>query len=84
MSMRKNRDPEDTKDAILESLRISGCQSGRELAASIGYSSVNNTFRRCIRELMEGGEIEYLYPDTPTDRRQRICLSRHRVAQKNI
>ena len=81
---RKNRNPENTKDAILESLRISGCQSGRELAASVGYSSVNNTFRRCIRELMEDGEIEYLYPDTPTDRRQRICLSRHRVAQKNI
>ena len=52
MSMRKNRDPEDTKEAILKSLKINGCQSGRELATSVGYSSVNNTFRRCIRELM--------------------------------
>ena len=73
---RKNRNPDDTKGAILESLRINGCQPGRELAASVGYNSVNNTFRRCIKELMEDGEIEYLYPDAPTDRRQRICLSK--------
>lgn len=73
---RTNRRPEETKDAILESLRINGCQSGRDLASSVGYSSVNNTFRRCLKELMDEGEVEYLYPGTPTDRRQRICLSR--------
>ena len=68
------RDPEDTKKAILQSLRLHGCQSSRELALSIGYSGVNNTFRRCLRELMEDGEIDYLYPESPKDRRQRICL----------
>ena len=26
-------------------------------------------------KLMDGGEVEYLYPETPTDRRQRMSLS---------
>ena len=72
----KYRAPEDTKVAILESLRQNGCQSGRELAASVGYSSVNNTFRRCLEELMVSGDVEYMYPDNPKDSRQRICLSK--------
>ena len=59
---------------ILESLRVNGCQTSRQLAVSIGYSSVNNTFRRCVAELMEEGRISYLYPDNIKDRRQRICL----------
>ena len=70
----KYRDPEDTKGMILESLRVNGCQTSRQLAVSIGYSSVNNTFRRCVAELMEEGRISYLYPDNIKDKRQRICL----------
>lgn len=73
---RRNRDPDETKAAILESLRVNGCQSGKSLAMSVGYSSVNNTFRRCLRELMDAGDVEYLYPDAPTDRRQKVCLPR--------
>ena len=72
----KYRAPEDTKVAILESLRRNGCQSGRELATSVGYSSVNNTFRRCLEELMISRDVEYMYPDNPKDSRQRICLSK--------
>ena len=70
----KYRDPEDTKSMILESLRLNGCQTSRQLAVSIGYSSVNNTFRRCLAELMDEGKAVYLYPDNPKDKRQRICL----------
>ena len=72
----KYRDPEDTKKAILESLRINGDQSGKELAVSVGYRCVNNTFRRCVSELMEDGLVEYRYPDSPKDRRQKICLAK--------
>lgn len=71
----KYRNPEDTKSMILESLRLNGCQTGRQLAVSIGYSSVNNTFRRCLAELMDEGKAVYLYPDNPKDKRQRICLN---------
>ena len=70
------RPPEMTKAAILESLRNNECQSSKALAASVGYRGINNTFRRCLAELMEAGRIEYLYPDTPRDKRQKICLSK--------
>lgn len=70
------RQPEDTKAAILESLRLNGCQNSKALAASVGYRGINNTFRRCLAELMEEGEVKYLYPDTPRDKRQKICLSK--------
>ena len=76
---KKNRTSQEIKSLILESLRDNGCQSGRDLAASIGYSSTHNTFRRCVRELMDEGKIEYKYPDNPRDRRQKICLPRQRV-----
>ena len=72
------RDPDETKALILESLRVNGCQSESVLALSLGYKGVNNTFRRCLKELMDEGEIEYLYPDSPKDRRQKICLFRRR------
>ena len=49
---------------ILESMRVNGCQTSRQLAVSIGYSSVNNTFRRCVAELMDEGRISYLYQTT--------------------
>lgn len=74
----KYRDPTETRALLLESLRIHGCQTTKELATSIGYRAVNNTLRRILQELMDSGEVEYLYPDNPKDRRQRICLPRHR------
>ncbi len=73
------RSPDETKALILESLRVNGCQSGSVLSMSLGYKGVNNTFRRCLRELMDEGEIEYLYPDSPKDKRQKIRLVRRRV-----
>lgn len=74
----KYKTPSRIKESIIESLRLKGCQTTNMLAGSIGYNAVNNTFRRCIKELMDAGEIEYLYPDNPRDRRQRLCLSRKR------
>lgn len=76
---KRNRNSQEIKSLILESLRDNGCQSGRDLAASIGYSSTHNTFRRCVRELMDEGKVEYKYPDNPRDRRQKICLPRQRI-----
>ena len=70
------RPPEMTKAAILESLRNNECQSSKALAASVGYRGINNTFRRCLAELMKAGRIEYLFPGTPRDKRQKICLSK--------
>ncbi len=74
----KYKTPAQIKESILESLRMNGCQTSNMLAGSIGYTAVNSTFRRCINELLDAGEIEYLYPDNPRDRRQRLCLSRRR------
>ena len=77
------RSPEETKALILESLRVNGCQNGKTLAASLGYKGVNNTFRRCLQELMDEGEVEYLYPGSPKDRRQKICLARRLTASSD-
>ena len=68
---------------ILESLRVNGCQSGKTLAASLGYKGANNTFRRCLQELMDEGEVEYIYPDSPKGRRQKICLARRLTASSD-
>ena len=76
---------------ILEPLRVNGCQSGKTLAASLGYKGVNNTFRRCLQELirrclqelMDEGEVEYLYPDSPKDKRQKIRLARRLTASSD-
>ena len=69
---------------ILESMRVNGCQTSRQLAVSIGYSSVNNTFRRCVAELMEKGRISYLsgqhQGQAPEDLSSKTLNSRgHRV-----
>ena len=46
-----------------------------ELAVELGYKNLNNTLRTVVKEMLESGEAEYLYPDKPNSRKQKIYLS---------
>ncbi len=69
------RTPEDVKKGIIEYLRYNGCSPAGEISKALGYRSMTNMFRRCLKELMEEGAVSYLYPESPNDMRQRICLN---------
>lgn len=77
---RKNRrnTSDDVKTRIMEALGKGGCMTSKELCAAVGYSNVNNLFRRCLAELMEEREISFLYPLNPRDPRQKVCLVKRR------
>ena len=77
---RKNRrnTSDDVKTRIMEALGKEGCMTSKELCAAVGYSNVNNLFRRCLAELMEEREISFLYPLNPRDPRQKVCLVKRR------
>ena len=69
---------DDVKTRIMEALGKGGCMTSKELCAAVGYSNVNNLFRRCLAELMEEREISFLYPLNPRDPRQKVCLVKRR------
>lgn len=70
------RTSEEIRRGVIELLDSKGCLSSKSIALELGYSSVTPVLRRCINELMELNELEYLYPDNPNDSRQRICRRR--------
>ena len=71
-STRRSRD--ELKILILETLREKGNLSMNELATQMGYARLTNTQRKIINEMLEAGEVRYLYPDKPKSRNQKICL----------
>lgn len=70
------RSADDIKRGIMEVLDRDGCLPSKVIAAELGYASVTPTLRRCLNELIDNGELEYLFPDKPNDSRQRICRRR--------
>ena len=70
--VRRNR--EDLRDQVLELLRKNKKLSSGEIATSLGYKKVSNTLRDIINNLLESGEVVYLYPDKPNSRNQKICI----------
>ena len=69
---RKSRD--DIKKLIEVTLRKHGELSMNELASALGYARLTNTIRAVVKSMIENGEAEYLYPNTPTSRKQKIRL----------
>ena len=53
---------------------LGGNLSPTELSAALGYSKLTDTMRAVVRDMMERGEVQYLYPDKPKSRNQKICL----------
>ena len=64
----------DTEKAILELLEEGPCSTS-ELLEKLGLESRTGAFRRNIKNLMEKGVIEYVYPDNPKHPYQKYRLS---------
>jgi ATP-dependent DNA helicase RecG len=64
---------------ILETLAQKGNKSANELAKELGYRRLNDTLRAVIGELLESGDIAYLYPDKPNCRNQKLYLETNTV-----
>lgn len=78
-SPRRRRTTDEIKIQILEILEKEGCLTASDVAKRVGYKGVTPVFRRCVNELIDSGQAEYLYPEHPTDSRQRICKPRNRI-----
>ena len=72
---RSEEEMESMKDEILEILANRGALSTKEVYTALGYSTATSGFRRCISELMDGGLVEYLYPESPRSSKQKLRLS---------
>ena len=72
-SRRKNK--EEIRNLIIDALESGGNQSMNELASALGYAKLTNTVRNVINEMLEAGDVTYLYPDMPKNRNQKICLN---------
>ena len=68
----KRRTREEIHSLIIEVLVQKRELSMNELAAELGYKNLNNTLRTVVKEMLESGEAEYLYPDKPNSRKQKI------------
>ena len=64
----------EIKGLVIEILRAGGEKSTNEIALALGYKRRTDTLRDAIKELLESGEVVYLYPDKPNSRNQKICV----------
>ena len=48
--------------------------SMRELSAQLGYAKLTDSVRLIVKEMIENGEAEYLYPDKANNPNQKIRL----------
>lgn len=73
---KSRRSFEEIKELILITLKREGNLSSSELAGAMGYTKVNASLARAIRELMEEESIVYLNPDKVHSKNQKLCLIR--------
>lgn len=71
-SRRRNR--EELRQLVFEALKQKGDLSMSELSVELGYKSLNDTLRAVVKEMLEVGEVTYLYPDKPNSRNQKVSL----------
>lgn len=71
-SVRKNR--AEIKKLVITALIQNGNLSMNELAARLGYKKLTDAVRGAVNELLDEGQVAYLYPNKPKSRKQKICL----------
>ena len=74
VSSRKSR--ETITKMVFEALEKNGELSMTELASVLGYKKLTDTLRSVINELLQAGEVSYLFPEKPNSKKQKIRLSR--------
>lgn len=68
------RKKSDIRRQVLDVLEGQGNLSANEVASALGYKKVSDAFRMVIYDLIDSGKIEYLYPDKPRSRNQKLVL----------
>ena len=71
------RTREDIHEGIIRALNDKGNLSMRELANTLGYTTLTNTVREVVQTMIKNQEVCYLIPDKPKSRNQKICLVKH-------
>lgn len=69
---RRSRD--ELKTQVREILSRDGYISTNELAFELDYTKLTDTLRSVVYEMMDSGEVEYLYPDKKKSRNQKLRL----------
>ena len=67
------RTKDDVRKLVIVALRQSNL-SMREIASQLGYAKLTDTIRSIVKEMIENGEAEYLYPDNTNNPNQKIKL----------
>ena len=67
------RSKNDIRQLVIVALRQSDL-SMREIASQLGYAKLTDTIRSIVKELLENGEAEYLYPDKMNNPNQKIRM----------
>ncbi len=70
---RRNRD--ELRKLVLNALAERGNMSASEIASALGYKKASDTLRKALKELLDSGEIVYLYPDKPNSKNQKVRLN---------
>ena len=48
--------------------------STNEIALTLGYKKLTDTLRSVVSDMLEAGEVAYLYPDKQKSRNQKVRL----------
>lgn len=78
----KRRNKRELRQMILLALRQNNL-SMRELSLELGYTKPTDTVRDVVNELMEAGEIEFMYPSKMKNPNQKIRLIQDRKRQSS-
>lgn len=69
---RRNR--KELRSLVKNLLIANGGMSTNEIAFALGYKKLTDTLSLVVNEMLDLGEVSYLYPDTPRSRHQKIQL----------
>ena len=69
---RRNRD--EIRILVRNLLIENGSMSTNEVASALGYKKLTDTLRSVVNEMIDSGEVSYLYPEKPKSRNQKIVL----------
>lgn len=66
---------------VIEALSKLGNLSTNEVATKLGYAKPTDTLRNVVNELIQSGQVAYLFPDKPRSRNQKLCLKVDKMDQ---
>lgn len=50
--------------------------STNEIAYALGYKKLTDTLRAVVNEMIDIGELSYLYPNKPKSRNQKVVFNK--------